>query len=53
MLYSSAERGVLKDLAGLPQILQRWWALAIAVLAITSLSDSTLINSWTLHMLEP
>jgi len=45
MLYSSSDRGVLKDSAGFPQILQRWWALAIGVLAITSQSDNTAINS--------
>ena len=52
MLYSSSDRGVLNDLAGLPQILQRWVALAIAVLAMTSLDDNTLISSCTLHMVE-
>jgi hypothetical protein len=37
MLYSSSDRDVLNDLAGFPQILQHCLALAIGVLAITSL----------------
>jgi hypothetical protein len=45
MLYSSSDLGVLNDLAGLPQILQRWLALAIAALAIPSFSDNTVISS--------
>jgi hypothetical protein len=48
MLYSSSALGVEKQLACSPQILQMQSALAIIDLAMTSLSASTFISSWTL-----